>query len=349
MFYIFDGDDDFSRDEALAALKAELGPADIVSLNTSVLDGAAVSLEELRHACDSIPFFGNARLVIVKGLLTRLHAPPRKKPSAAEQEEGDDAEPTVGPAQKDYRARLVEYLPALPPTTYLVFLESALLPSKSPFVALLAEHPDKGRRQTFILPNPRSRDGEAQLAAWIRARAKTKGARIDEAAVNALVELIGSDLRLMDSELEKLAAYCAEGLITLADVQQLVPLAREAVVWDLIDAIAHKRLRAALDTLRRLLHEGEPPLRIFGLMVSEYRLLIQARTLADQGYSEERIAARLGVYPWRLRQRMEAARRGSAESLKATYRLLLQTDVEIKTGVQEPEAALEFLVASLCR
>ncbi len=46
---------------------------------------------------------------------------------------------------------------------------------------------------------------------------------------------------------------------------------------------------------------------------------------------------------------MDAARRASAESLKATYRLLLQTDTEIKTGVQEPEAALEFLVANLCR
>ncbi|GAB4405252.1 MAG: DNA polymerase III subunit delta [Anaerolineales bacterium] len=349
MFYIFDGDDDFSRDEALAALKAQLGPADIVSLNTSVFDGASVSLDELRHACDSVPFFGNARLVIVNGLLTRLHAPARKKAGAAEQGEGEDTDEPAGGAHKEYRTRLLEYLPMLPATTHLVFLESALLPSKSPFVALLDQHPDKGRRQVFSLPNPRSRDGQGELAAWIRTRAKAKGARIDAQAVDALLDLIGNDLRLLDSELEKLAAYCGENSITLADVRQLVPLAREAVVWDLIDAIAQKRLGPALDTLRRLLNEGEPALRIFGLMVSEYRLLLQARTLADQGYTEDRIATRLKVHPWRLHQRMDAARRGSTESLKATYRLLLQTDTEIKTGVQEPEAALEFLVASLCR
>ncbi|MGB9594583.1 MAG: DNA polymerase III subunit delta, partial [Anaerolineae bacterium] len=252
MFYIFDGDDDFSRDEALAALKAQLGPADIVSLNTSVFDGASVSLDELRHACDSIPFLGNARLVIVNGLLTRLHALGRRKSGAAERDDTEDADEPAGGAHKEYRARLLEYLPALPPTTHLVFLEPSLLPSKSPFVALLDQHPDKGRRQAFSLPNPRSRDGQGELAAWIRARAKAKGARIDAPAVDALLDLIGNDLRLLDSELEKLAAYCGDNPITLADVRKLVPLAREAVVWDLIDAIAQKRLRAALDTLRRL-------------------------------------------------------------------------------------------------
>lgn len=349
MFYIFDGDDDFSRDEALAALKAQLGPADILSLNTSVFEGASVSLDELRHACDSIPFFGDARLVIVKGLLTRLQGSGRKKPAAAESDDGDDTEASAGASHKEYRARLLEYLPTLPPTTHLVFLESALLPSQSPFVALVAQHRDKGRRQAFLLPNPRSRDGAGQLAAWIRERARAKGANIDPTAVAALMDLIGNDLRLLDSELEKLAAYCTQGTITVADVRLLVPLAREAVVWDLVDAIAQKRLGPALDTLRRLLNEGEPALRIFGLMVSEYRLLIQARTLADQGYSEDRIAARLGIHPWRLGQRMDAVRRTPVDALKAIYRLLLDTDTEIKTGVQEPEAALEFLVARLCR
>ncbi len=348
MFYILDGDDDFSRDEALAALKAKLGPADILSLNTTVFDGASVSLDQLRHACDSIPFFGDARLVVVQGLLTRLHASGRKKAGAA-QGEDDETEEPVAAGQKEYRARLLEYLPSLPPTTHLVFLEPALLPAKSPFVALLAQHPERGRRQAFSLPNPRSADGQAELAAWIRARAQAKGARIDPAAVAALIDLIGNDLRLLDSELEKLAAYSAQGTITLKDVRDLVPLAREAVVWDLIDAIAQKRLGAAMDVLRRLLNEGEPALRIFGLMVSEYRLLIQAKTLADEGYSEDRIASRLGAHPWRLRQRMDAVRRTPAEGLKATYRLLLQTDTEMKTGVQEPEAALEFLVARLCR
>lgn len=349
MFYIFDGDDDFSRDEALAALKAQLGPEDVLTLNTTLFDGATVSLDELRHACDSIPFFGEARLVVVRGLLAHLHASGRKKSGAARGDDGDNTEEPIAGGQKEYRARLLEYLPNLPPTTHLVFLEPTLLPGKSPFVDLVAKNPDKGRRQAFSLPNPRSRDGQDELAAWIRARAKAKGARIDPAAVGALIDLIGNDLRLLNSELEKLAAYCTDNLITLADVQQLVPLAREAVVWDLIDAIAQKRLGAALNVLRRLLDEGEPALRLFGLMVSEYRLLIQTRALLDQGYTEERIAGRLGVHPWRLRQRMEAARRAPADRLKAIYRLLLQTDVEIKTGVQEDEAALEFLVARLCR
>jgi DNA polymerase-3 subunit delta len=351
MLYVFDGDDDFTRREEVTALKTGLGPADMVSLNTAVFDGAKVGFEELRHACDSAPFFTDARLVIVEGLLARLQGPARKKgKSPDESGEGEtDAGDAKSGAHKVYRERLLEYLPSLPASTHLIFQEPAMLTASNPFVKWLQEHPDNGRRKVFSLPNVRRAEGQAELADWIRTRAKTKGATIEHDAVSALVSLIGNDLRQMDSELEKLAVYCQGRAISNADVKELVSLAREAVVWDMVDAIAQKRLKVAMDTLRRLLAEGEPPLRIFGLIVREYRMLVQMKDLADQGYSEERIAARLGVPSWMLRQRMTAVRSANGDRLKGIYRMLLDVDVEIKTGVQEPETALEFLAARLCQ
>ena len=59
--------------------------------------------------------------------------------------------------------------------------------------------------------------------------------------------------------------------------------------------------------------------------------------------------SRLGLQPWMLRQRAAAIGATSVERLKGIYRMLLDIDVEIKTGIQEPEAALEFLVAKLCQ
>jgi DNA polymerase-3 subunit delta len=349
MFYIFDGDDEFSRQEELAALKAGLGPADMLSLNTTILDGARVGFDELRHTCDTVPFFTDARLVIVEGLLTRFHAPPRKGKVTEGEEDGTGDPAPMSEAQKAFRDRLLEYLPSLPAATRLVFLEPALLPAKDAFVRLVQAEPKTGARKTFVLPNLRRREGQEELANWIRARAKRKGAKIDERAVGALAQLIGNDHRLMDSELEKLAVYCQGSAITEDDVKALVSLAREAVVWDLVNAIGQKNLKAAMGTLRRLLDEGEPPLRVFGLIVREYRLLTQAKTLAAGGEPAERVASRLGIQPWMAERLLGTARGASLEQLKATYRLLLDVDVSIKTGLQEAEAALEFLVAGLCR
>jgi len=350
MLYIFDGDNAFVQHEEVTALKATLGPADMLSLNTSVFDGARVGFDELRHACDSMPFLTEARLVIVNGLLTRLQGSARKRPESPDdkgEDEGEDE--SKNSSQKAYRNRLLDYLPALPATTHLVLLEPAMLTAGNPFLRLQAAHSATTKRKALMLPNLRRPEGRADLEKWITTRAKAKGASIDRKAVAELVALIGNDLQQIDSELEKLAVYCQGQPISAGDVKELVSLAREAVIWDLVDSIAQRNLKGAMDTLRRLLNEGEPPLRIFGLIVREYRILLQIKDMDDRRSSEDLILARLGLQPWMLRQRAGAIAATSVERLKSIYRMLLDIDVEIKTGIQDPEAALEFLVAKLCQ
>ncbi len=350
MFYIFDGDDEFSRQEELAALKARLGPADMLSLNTTLLDGRAVGFEELRHACDTIPFLADARLVIVEGLLTHLRGRSRAE------KDGEDAEGTrkdkpgaKGGGRAAFRKRLLEYLPLLPTSTHLVFLEPAPLPPKDPFIRLSKAQPDIGLRKSFALPNIRRRDGQAELAKWIQARTKQKGATIAPAAVHALINLVGNQLRQLDSELEKLALYCEGRAITLDAVKRLVPLARETVVWDLVNALGQRNLETAMETLRRLFDEGHAPLQIFALIIREYRILIQVKELIAQETRSDQIASRLGIQPWAAERAARNARTLSSEHLLRTYRTFLEVDTAIKTGLQQPEAALEFLVAELCR
>lgn len=349
MLYILDGDNTFAQREELAALKATLGPADMLSLNTTVFDGARVGFEELRHACDSMPFLTEARLVIVNGLLTRLQGSGRKKSESPDEKGPEEEDEGKNSAQKTFRNRLLDYLPALPATAHLVLLEPAMLTTGNPFLRWQSAHSATSVRKPTMLPNLRRTEGRADLEKWITTRAKAKGASMDRKAVAELVTLIGNDLQQMDSELEKLAVYCQGQPISAGDVKELVSLAREAVIWDLVDSIAQRNLKGAMDTLRRLLNEGEPPLRIFGLIVREYRILLQIKDMENRRASDDLILSRLGLQPWMLRQRTAAIAGNSVEHLKNIYRLLLDTDVEVKTGIQEPEAALEFLVAKLCQ
>jgi DNA polymerase III delta subunit len=72
MFYILYGQDDFSLNQAVEKIKADLGDREMVATNTTSLEGQRLTLSELRNKCDAVPFLSSHRLVIVDGLLGRF-------------------------------------------------------------------------------------------------------------------------------------------------------------------------------------------------------------------------------------------------------------------------------------
>ncbi|MBN1135017.1 MAG: hypothetical protein JXM73_00430, partial [Anaerolineae bacterium] len=129
MFYILHGDNEFDRGEAVTRLRHELATGDpaIVELNTTVFDGSRLTMGELRHACDAIPFMAGCRLVIVRGLLNRLA-------SGRKGEEEDGAAGQDPAWKRTFHEELVKYLPTLPPTTELIFVEPEILPASNPIL-----------------------------------------------------------------------------------------------------------------------------------------------------------------------------------------------------------------------
>lgn len=325
-FYVFHGADEFTRAETLADFKRRLGPPDTVDLNTTLLDGRNLTLAELRYACDAIPFLAEKRLVIVKGLLTRLT--PRK---------GQE----LSTAQKEYLAALTDYLPRLPETTRLVFVEDGPLPAKHPILQL-AQREERGYVKRFDPPDAKA------LPRWIAKRVRRHGGEIEPQAARQLAALVGADLRLLDQEIAKLVTYTnAKRPITKADVEAVVPYAQTAVVFDLVDALGRRDGRTAAQTLHRLLDAGEHPLGLLAMIARQFRLLIQVKELKAQGSSSRDIAQTLKLHPFPARKLHNQATHFTAAQLEKVYRHLLDTDVAIKSGEIEAEVALDLLVAGL--
>jgi DNA polymerase-3 subunit delta len=325
-FYVFHGADEFTRAETLADFKRRLGPPDTVDLNTTFLEGEGLTLAELRHACDAIPFLAEKRLVIVEGLLARLT--PRK-----------DRE--LSTAQQEVLIALADYLPRLPQTTRLVFVEEKPLPALHPVVQL-AQREETGYVKRFDPP------GDKALPRWIKKRVHKYGGEIEPQAVQQLAAVVGTDLRLLDQEIAKLVTYVdAERAITRADVDAVVPYAQAAVVFDLVDALGQRDGRTAAQTLHRLLDAGEHPLGLLAMIVRQFRLLIQVKEMKAEGATPPDIAKRLGIHPFPARKLTTQATHFTAAQLEAVYRHLLDTDVAIKSGEIEAEVALDLLVAGL--
>ncbi len=317
MFYILHGENELQRAETLTSILKKIDiPPDLRDLNTEVLE-PPVSIGELRRACSTIPFLGGARIVIARDAM------------------GKDK----GALSKEFAA----YLPDMPPSTHLIFTEQRPL-SKRNAVLKLAQ---KQKNPVLLCELPKAN----RLPQWIQQRTQKYGGRIEARAAAMLAQNIGGNLRILDQEIQKLLLYCADSkMITAQDVEIMVPYVQSAdVIFNLVDAVGQRNPRNAAIYLHRLLEVGEHPLGIFGMIVRQFRLLIQVRWLVDRQYSAQEIVARLKLHPYVARKVQAQAIHFTPDQLKHAYRLLAESDLAIKQGQLSAEAALDLLIAQLTR
>jgi DNA polymerase-3 subunit delta len=338
VLYIFHGEDEFSRAEALARLRGQLAGGDpaMADLNTIILDGSRVTIGELRHACDTIPFMADRRLVIVHRLLRRL------VPS----NQNRDQKPTQveEPAWKRaFLEELLAYLPALPPTTRLIFIEDKALSGSHPVVKLAQADAMKGRGFVKLYKRPK----DTALPAWIQQRARVKGGELSLEATTMLAALVGDDLRLLDQEIEKLLLYADGRAVNTEDVRTLVSRAREASIFDLVDCVGRRQTDQALVLLHLLLDDNVRPLYLLAMLARQVRILIQVSELQEQGLSQTEITGRLKLHPFVVKKGVAQAPNFSIAQLEAAHQSLVETDWLIKTGRIEEVLALDTLIVNL--
>jgi len=338
-YYIIHGSDELRRTRLLDQMRGDLrGDAAVGDLNTSVFDGRQVSMGELRHVCDSSPFFADRRMVIVHGLLSRLATERRGK----DQEQSQGEEPSW---KRGFVKELLDYLPKLPETTRLLFVENKALDDSHPVVKF-AESQGEGKGAYIRLYQaPEEKD----LPDWIQQQVEEKGGRISQDGALFLAELVGSDLRLLESEVDKLLSYVNGRPVTKTDVEILVSRARETNVFDLVGCLGRRQTDRALKLLHGLLDDGEPALVILSMVARQVRLLIQVSALRTLGLVEGDMARRLGLQPWLPRRLLAQAQNFSMADLEAAHQLLVETDRSIKTGQMEDVLALDLLVVDLTR
>lgn len=325
MFYVFHGDDEFSRAEAIARLRHEMDPV-VGELNTTFFDGRDLSMSALRAACDTVPFMTGVRLVIVRDLI-----------SSAGGGKGSRSERSEPVGDADRLRDLESYLPQLPESTRLVFDESRSLPDKHPLLRLAVSSGAYVR--AFTVPKG------TELEQWIGERARKKGVSIAREAISLLANYVGSNLRLLDQELEKLATYLGgQGTIGVRDVELLVSSVQEANIFHMVDALGARDGRRALQLLHRLLGEGKAPLYLLTMIVRQFRLLLLARELDALGTPAAEMARQMDVKPFAVGKLLQQATRFRPSDLKAILGQLLDIDVGIKTGQVDGPLALELFV-----
>ena len=335
MIYVFCGSDSFTLHEALAELKAELNSDGMLATNTAAFEGSQVRPDELLAVCNTVPFMGAHRLVLVEGLLARFEAPRGRRRAGAGQagEPGRQADP--GPWRD-----LPAALESLPPSSTLVFVDGDISERNS-LLRLLSP-----LAQVRRFPRLSQRD----LPGWIQARAREEGVDISPEAVRLLADLVGNDLWALWQELKKLALYAEGRRVEDEDVRALTVAARESSVFTLVDAVVEGRPDQALRLLEQLLDQGAAAPYLLAIITRQYRNLLLAKEMLRDRHQAGEIGGRLGIVSrFALGKVLEQAGRYPPAKLEASYRRLLEADASIKSGIYRDELALEVLVPDLAR
>ncbi len=354
MWYLFHGTDEFSAREALAALRAE---GDF-GYNQDSFKGGEVPLAALIATCDTYPFLSEQRLVVLEGLPEKSTRKKGAGPAPTEQDSDapkTDAAPesaarkkgSVGkkrranaPDPRTFIAGLAEYLPRLPETTILVLLIDEALEVGHPLMQAAKQR--GGAVRQFTAP------GGPALEQWIVERVQKLGCTITADAARGLAIYAGSQIRLLAGELDKLAAYAGPGgRIDGPAVRLLTPVAQQARIFDLTDALARHERSRALTILHELLDHGEAPIGLTAFIGSQVRTLLLVKDLSERGLRAPQIAEVAGLNPFVVGKTLPLLRRFSLAQLKAAYRTVLGVDTALKRSRMPAELALDLLVIEL--
>jgi len=318
--YLFYGTEKLLMDSYLEKLKAKLLPPELEAFNFDKVDGEKVSAGQIADLANTMPVMAEKRVVFVDNAVYFAAA---KSP----ENKFDD-----GP--------LLEYLTNPNTGCCLIFRIIGKADKRKKIFKAVEE---KGQTVEFA-----SLTGE-NLQRWVEAFLKDRGKRIEPAAFNYLVLLAGEGLAVMQNELEKLSLYCHDSaVITLPMVQEIVTKNTEINVFNLIDSIAEKKGKKALELLQTSLVMGEAPMKLLSLLVRQYRLILAAKDMVSQGFSEKQIRERLSIQPFVLNKVLSQGRNFSVEQLVKALERLLEAEVLLKSSGGDPAELMENLVIGLC-
>lgn len=304
--YILYGEEAYLRNQYKEKLKnALLGDGD--AMNFHYFEGKDVRVGEIIDLAQTMPFLAERRVMMLENSGLFAHG-------------GEE---------------LAEYLQAVSPTAYFVFVESAVDKRSKLYKAATA----KGRAIEF-----KAQD-ETTLKRWILGFLKKENKNITERDLNLFLDKTGSDMENIRGELEKLFCYCLEkDVITAQDIEAVCTRQVGSQIFDMINAVAERRQRVAMDLYYDLLTLKEPPMRILFLITRQFNLLLQVKELKNKGYDVNTIGEKTGLAGFIARKYVAQAAKFKESDLRRALTDCVEAEESVKTGRMNDVMSVELLI-----
>lgn len=183
-----------------------------------------------------------------------------------------------------------------------------------------------------------------ERADFVRAEVRRAGGRIEPAAVGALVDAVGSDLRELAATSAQLVSDSG-GVIDVAMVRSYHQGRAEVSGFAVSDLAVVGNSAGALEALRFALDLGVPHVVLADALAEGVRTI--ARVASAGRGSEYQLAAKLGMPPWKVKRAQSQIRGWTEPGMRQALRTVATLNAEVKGEAASPAWALERAVRRL--
>ena len=175
---------------------------------------------------------------------------------------------------------------------------------------------------------------------FIRKEFRALRVKVDEETVTALLDAVGSDVRELAAACSQLVADTA-GDVDAAAVRRYHSGKAEVKGFDIADKAVAGDVAGATEALRWAMMRGEPLVVLADALAEAVHTIGRVGPLSGDPY---RLAAQLGMPPWRVQKAQKQARRWSRDTVATAMKIVAALNANVKGAVADADYALESAV-----
>ncbi|NMC21520.1 MAG: DNA polymerase III subunit delta [Thermogutta sp.] len=319
--YVLFGDDEYLKRLCLEKIRRAILGREDADLGYRALEGGQTAFAEVEMELSTLSMFADGPRVVVV----------------------TDADRFVSQSRPQLE-RLLES----PPASGILVLILDQFPSNTRLFAAAA-------KSGIVVDCGVSKKKPAEIAAWLSAwAAAVHGLRLQKAAAEMLVELVGTNPGTLDQELQKLSQSGTTKSITPEMVSRTTGTWRTKAVWDILNAALDGRTADALQELDLLFQAGETPLGVLGMLSATLRRYAMAAYQVGHPHpgrprlSLQQALKEAGVPPFALKNEEARLRRLGRKRAERLLDWLCELDLAMKGGsATDPRILLDRFICLL--
>ena len=314
MINLLHGNDEFSSNEFLKGIVEQ---KNLSEFDLNVVDTNDLTENKFKENICTISLFGSNRLIIFNYLLSKINLTKEKK-----------------------WENFIDILLNKPSTNEVVFFEKEEINLQKNYFAKLNDI-----CQITLSNMPIGRGSWDLNRKWIIERQKKYNLNISNDGINKLVELLGSNYRYIDNELQKLSNYNPDGNINIGDIEIMVSGIKEDSIFELIDSIMVKDNIKSSKILDNLIEQSNSFFNIINMIARQVRLILITKDLIKMKVNNSDIKRQIKISSdYAFNKIITQSKETEEIRLKNILRLLLDIDVDIKSGNKSEKEYIKKLI-----
>lgn len=317
--YVFCGLDEELIKSSIDPIIKKVLDKDFLDLNFIKIDGLTSTFDEIENACETLPFFGDKKVVLVYRANFLKDKPDKE-------------------GAKTY-TEILKYIKDLPQHTilimYYLFNDKRDTPKKNKKLSMLDKyvrvvHCDKLKKDKYYKK--------------IEDIFKENGRTIGKVQLKYFADKVQNNFDIIKREIDKLDCYALGRELTKEDIDKLIPNKSEDDIFDLVEYISLRKVEKAIDLLDELLFKADQHMLIISSIGNHFKRLYEIKAYLLKGKKLEFFISKYRLPQFVCEKLMNQASKFSLKQLNQLIKVCVNTEIKLKSSTTDKQMEMELML-----